>query len=175
MALIQCPQCGQRISDRAADCPHCGKKKQSKKKLWISAGCGILAVLIAMICILLENTAGVEHEAKSILEDDLGTSIDILELYYNEEEQGCFVKFKTKSSRDEAAVRLDTKKVDYESEFNYYSDRAETLRQQNPIDETELHKCNQKILDSLYAKWGFTIAAMKYNGETEWNGWIQLK
>lgn len=110
MALIQCPQCGQRISDRAAACPHCGKKKQSKKKLWIFAGCGVLAVLIIIGCLLVGNSSGVEHEVKSILEDDLGTSIDISELYYNEEEQGCFVKFKIKSSRDEAAVRLDTKK-----------------------------------------------------------------
>lgn len=175
MALIQCPKCGRRISDRAVVCPHCGKKKQSKKKLWIFAGCGVLAVLIATVCFLLGNDTGVEYEVKSILENDLGTSVDILELYYNEEEQGCFVKFKTKTSRDEAAVRLDTHKVDYKSEFNYYSDRAETLRQQKPINETELHKCNQKILESLYAEWGFTVAAMKSNGETEWNGWTRLK
>ena len=175
MALIQCSKCGQHISDKAAACPHCGNKKQKKKKLWIFVGCGVLAVLVAMVCILLGNSSGVEHEVKSILEDDLGTSVDISELYYNEEEQGCFVKFKTKSSRDEAAVRLDTQKIDYESEFDYYTARAETLRQQKPINEEELHKCNQKILDSLYAEWGFTVAAMKANGETERNGWIRLK
>ena len=66
MALIQCPKCGRRISDRAVGCPHCGKKKQSKKKLWIFAGCGVLAVLIATVCFLLGNDTGVEYEVKSI-------------------------------------------------------------------------------------------------------------
>lgn len=176
MALIQCPKCGQRISDRAAACPHCGKKKQSKKKLWILAGCGVLAALIAMVCFLFRNNTGVEYEVKNILEDDLRTSVDISELYYNEEKQGCFVKFKTKSSRDEAAIHLDTQKIYYESEFDYYTARAETLSQQKPINETELHECNQKILEfSSYAEWGFTTALMKANGEKEWNGWTRLK
>ena len=84
MALIQCSKCGQRISDRATACPHCGNKKQKKKKIWIFVGCGVLAVLMAMVCILLGNSSGVEHGVNSILEDDLGNSVDISDLYYNE-------------------------------------------------------------------------------------------
>lgn len=48
MALIQCPKCGQQISDRANKCPHCGyvinpsnfetsdiKPTKSKKSIWV--------------------------------------------------------------------------------------------------------------------------------------------
>lgn len=63
MALIRCPQCGQQISDKAAVCPHCGKKKQMNKKLWIFAGCGILAILILSgILIVSANSFSAEEE-----------------------------------------------------------------------------------------------------------------
>jgi len=32
MALIQCPECGREISDKAASCPHCGYPIQEKQE-----------------------------------------------------------------------------------------------------------------------------------------------
>ena len=33
MALIQCPECGSRISDKAVTCPHCGFSKSGEHGL----------------------------------------------------------------------------------------------------------------------------------------------
>ena len=102
-------------------------------------------------------------------------SVKITALYYNEEAQGCFVEFTAKGSFDEAAVHLDTEDIDYKSEFDYYSMEAKRLRTQTPINETELHKCNQEILNSSYAEWNFAIAVMEADGKTKSNGWEKIK
>lgn len=60
MALIQCPKCGQQISDRAQKCPHCGyvintsdretsdiKPTQSKKSIW--GWCVGILILIGVV------------------------------------------------------------------------------------------------------------------------------
>lgn len=146
------------------------KETKAVKKYSYLLGGSILVILILTTYFLLGNRTGIEYKVKQILENDLGVSVNISELYYNEEKQGCFVKFKTKTSSDEAAVRLDTQKVDYKSEFKYYSDMVK-----KNISKTQLHKYNQKILNSLYVDWGFTITVMNANGETEWNGWVRLK
>ena len=54
MALINCPECGKEISDRAENCPHCGfpitkqdKKSFNKIKIW-----EIVFLLSFIICIV---------------------------------------------------------------------------------------------------------------------------
>ena len=200
---IRCSNCGIKIAEGARFCPECGhnlcgnnlplnsnlnngyapnnvrtvhtivRKRKSKAKLWVIAITSVLFVLI--IALLLFPKNGIENDVKKILEDDMVSSVKISTLYYNEEKQGCLVEFETETSIDIAAIHLDTGKIDYKSEFNFYSDKAERLRKQRPIDEQELHKCNQKILESSYADWSFTIAVMKANGETEKNGWVKVK
>ena len=198
---IRCKSCGTEIAEGARFCPECGcnlysdntisnnkqdavetpfavnptstgaSKRKSKTKPWIIAVAGAFAVLI--IAMLLFPKNGIENEVKTILEDNLGSSVKITTLYYNEDKQGCLVEFETKNSVDIAAVHLDSGKVEYQSEYDYYSTRAEKLRKQSPINEQELHKCNQKILEcSDLISWKFSI---KLNGATDENGWKRIK
>lgn len=197
---IRCKNCGVEIAAGARFCPECGRnlysenttsnneqgavetpivvtpsidasKRKSKTKSWIIAVAGALIVLIIAILFFPKN--GIENEVKAILEDDLGSSVKITTLYYNEDKQGCLVEFETKNSVDIAAVHLDSGKVEYQSEYDYYSTRAEKLRKQSPINEQELHKCNQKILEcSDLISWKFSV---KLNGATDENGWKRIK
>ena len=150
------------------------KKFNIKNRTWIFAACGVVVFALVIIFIFSGNK-GVSGEIEKLLEDDLGESVKITALYYNEEAQGCFVEFTAGGSFDEAAVHLDTEDIDYKSEFEYYSEKAERLRAQTPINETELHKCNQEILNSSYAEWNFTIAVMEADGKTKSNGWEKIK
>lgn len=150
------------------------KKFNIKNRTWIFAACGVV-VLALVIIFIFSGNKGVSGEIEKLLEDDLGESVKITALYYNEEAQGCFVEFTAGGSFDEAAVHLDTEDIDYKSEFEYYSEKAERLRAQTPINETELHKCNQEILNSSYAEWNFTIAVMEADGKTKSNGWEKIK
>ena len=150
------------------------KKFNIKNRTWIFAACGVV-VLALVIIFIFSGNKGVSGEIEKLLEDDLGESVKITALYYNEEAQGCFVEFTAGGSFDEAAVHLDTEDIDYKSEFEYYSEKAERLRAQTPINETELHKCNQEILNSSYAEWNFTIAVMEADGKTKSNGWKKIK
>lgn len=150
------------------------RKFNIKNRKWIFAACGVV-VLTLIIIFIFGGNRGVSGEVERLLEDDLGKSVKIIALYYNEEAQGCFVEFTAGGSFDEAAVHLKTEDIDYKSEFEYYSEKAERLRAQTPINETELHKCNQEILNSSYAEWNFTIAIMEADGEDEYNGWKKIK
>ena len=117
-----------------------------------------------------------EEKTESLLENDLGTNVTISELYYNKKLKGCFVEFETDSYYDSAAVHLDSKEIDYESEFDYYSAIAEELRNDIFIDEEALHEANNNVISlSSYAEWSFTIAIMEANGDFEYNGWKKLK
>lgn len=55
MAMINCPECGQEISDKADKCPNCGNpiKKQSS-----IAVLGIVIVCSIIIAIVLLSAAG---------------------------------------------------------------------------------------------------------------------
>ena len=150
------------------------KKFNIKNRKWIFVAFGLVVLTLIMIFIFSGNR-GVSGEIERLLEDDLDKSVKITALYYNEETEGCFVEFTAGGSFDEAAVHLDTEDIDYKSEFEYYSEKAERLRAQTPINETELHKCNQEILNSSYAEWNFTIAVMEADGENEYNGWKKIK
>lgn len=49
MGLINCPECGKKISDQAPTCPGCGMKIKKKKPIWvivIAAICGLIAVFV---------------------------------------------------------------------------------------------------------------------------------
>ena len=124
-------------------------------------------------CSIFTNST--EKEISKLLKDDLNDSIKITKLYYNEEKQGCFVEFQTSTYTDKAAVHLDTGAIDYESEFDYYTEKAEELRNQNPINQEELHKCNQEISNSSYADWHFAIVVFEANGRPQDSNWERIK
>ena len=55
MALIDCPQCSNQISDAAAQCPHCGyaqapvaPQAQPKK----GSGCGVVAIILGVVALV---------------------------------------------------------------------------------------------------------------------------
>ena len=135
----------------------------------------LFAGIILALCLVACGSKAIEKEAIAILEEDLGESVQIISLYYNEGKSGCFAEIKTGEYTDVAAIQMDSEAVDYESEFDFYSILAEQLRKQNPINETALHECNNKILNSAYAEWHFEIVAFEANGTLEENGWEKIK
>ncbi len=122
--------------------------------------------------ITAKNAKSVVEE---LLEEDLEASIKITKLYFNKEKQGCYVEFKVNNSADAAAVHLSTGQIDYKSEFDYYSMEAKRLRTQTPINEQKLHECNQKILNSSYAEWSFSITVIENDRDASKNGWEKIK
>ena len=133
------------------------------------------AVVLTLGLVACGGSNAIEKQVVAILEEDLGTSVQITTLYYNEDKNGCFAEIKTEEYTDVAAVHMESKFVDYESEFDFYSILAEQLRKQNPINEAALHECNDKIINSSYAEWNFEIAVFETNGTLEENGWKKIK
>lgn len=121
------------------------------------------------------TSKNVKSIVEELLENDLNASVKIKKLYYNEELEGCLAEFKSGGTVDTAAIHLDTEKIDYKSEYDYYSEKAKKLRKETPVNENQLHECNQKILNSSYSEWNFAITTMEAEGETSKNGWIKLK
>lgn len=195
---IRCKSCGIEIAEGARFCPECGcnlysdnttsnneqdnvetsivvnststgtSKRKSKTKPWIIVVVGALAVLI--IAILLFPKNGIENEVKAILEDDLGSSVKITTLYYNEDKQGCLVEFEAKNSIDVAAIHLDTGKIEYESEFDYY-----TAKMNNATSSSERGKYAQKVLEFTdLAGWKFAVVTSSTEELQEY-GWKKIK
>lgn len=73
MALIQCPECGQDISDKAQACPKCGNPINMKSGpfggfekgvtvrpgFWHDRNVGAIGLLIILLLILLDMLTGV--------------------------------------------------------------------------------------------------------------------
>ncbi|MBQ7837913.1 MAG: zinc-ribbon domain-containing protein [Clostridia bacterium] len=190
---MYCSKCGKELTEQSKFCQHCGNPTsidkenivnqpdsmsletpandkafdKKKKRLWIFAACGILAVLVLVIS-FFSGKNGVVGKVEGLLKDDLGTSITITELYYNEKQQACLVEFETKSSMDVAAVYLENGKILYESDFDYY-----TKKFNNASSSSERGKWSSKVLEyGDLAMWEFAIAS---NGATDENGWKKLK
>ena len=55
--MITCPECGKKISDKAAKCPHCGisredmvkERERQSKQACSSCGCIIFFILLGML------------------------------------------------------------------------------------------------------------------------------
>ena len=168
MALIKCPTCNADISETAKFCPHCGEKRKMPLKFnpKIAIALGIILVIIFAASLFGGNS--VKSQVKQLLKDDLSESISISELYYNEEKQACLVEFETKTTIDIAAIYLDTGKILYESDFDYYTYLFNTAS-----SKSQRGKYSQKVLEyGDLASWQFTIA---YSGANEKNGWKEIK
>ncbi len=126
----------------------------------------IALTLLSLIVVFSLSSCGhnsIEKEANEILKEDLDTSVEIIKLYYNEEKQGYFVEFQTNSYTDKAAINLDTGVIEYESEFNDWSTK---------IGE---HEYNQKIINSFYAEWSFSVAVFEHDGRPKDSDWERVK
>lgn len=137
----------------------------------------ILTVLTLINAIFLSSCGfnSIEKEVTKILKDDLDSSVEIIKLYHSKEKQGCFVEFQTELYSDKAAIKLDTGTIEYETEYDYWVEKAEQLRKQKPINENELHKYNQKIINSFYSEWSFSITVFEANGRPEDSDWRKIK
>lgn len=56
MALIKCPECGEKMSDSATKCPHCGKVNSKRTK-----GCGTALIIVLVGLFLVANIFLVLH------------------------------------------------------------------------------------------------------------------
>ena len=107
--------------------------------------------------------ASKENEARNLLENDLNSSVEIIKLYYNDDKAGYFVEFKTNLYYDKAAINLDTGTIEYESEYDYWCTR---------IGE---HKYNEKIINSFYPDWSFSVTCFEANGRPKDSDWKRIK
>ena len=189
---MYCTNCGKEIDKNSKFCQHCGQAivsaesnnsidtsiinnpnteisaSKSKNKKWLFAMCGVIIVLIAIFAFGGNN--GVVKDVEKILEDDLGSSVTINAVYYNEEKQACLVEFRTSYSAEVAAVYLDNSKVLYDSDFDYY-----TNKMNNATTSSERGKWASKVLEySDLASWKFTIATSSTEELREY-GWKKIK
>lgn len=134
-----------------------------------------LFILMSAFSLSSCRHSSIEKEVNKILKNDLNTSVEIIKLYHNEEKHGCFVEFQTRSYADKAAIKLDIGEIEYESEFDYWTAKAEELRKQNPINENLLHEYNQKIINSFYVGYSFSIAVFENDGCPEDSDWERIK
>lgn len=119
MALIKCPECGKEISDAAKSCPNCGYKIRNKininnKKILIIP----VGVIILILCVAFIISSSPASKAIKIVKSDYGKSINITEIYYNKNENGCIVHFTSGGVEDSACVHLKDKSVGYRSVFD---------------------------------------------------------
>lgn len=182
---MYCGNCGKELTEQSKFCQHCGSevnvsstkvmskgKTSGKKRIlpWFFAGCGVVIALIFVISLLGGNRE-VIRKAEGLLEDDLGASVNISELYHNEDKEACWVKFKTKSSADVAAIYLKSGKVLYGSDQDYYNRMFN-----NATSSAERGKWSSKVLEyGDLATWNFKISVMKADGKTEDGGWKKIK
>ena len=123
----------------------------------------LIMIIISMLVLSSCNNAKPEREVYKLLKDDLNSSVEIIKLYYNEEKQGFFVEFQTPKHTDKAAIKLTTGEIEYESEFDFWS------------TQIGKHEYNQKIINSFYAEWNFSVTVFEADGRPEDNDWKRIK
>ena len=72
MAMMECPECGQKVSDKAKNCPNCGMKL--KKNYFIPIAIVAIIVLVIII-ILLQIRNGVRNTVFNTLENSMTNQI----------------------------------------------------------------------------------------------------
>ena len=128
MALINCPECGEKISAIATSCIHCGYilKKQKKRKktkcFLLGLFCTVL-LLGGIFTVLLYNLKSPAYRAIRILKNDYGQKVNVYSVYYNEEYNGCYIEFASGGIEDSACIHFDNNTIGYESEFERLASR----------------------------------------------------
>ena len=191
---VFCPNCGNEIKQNARFCENCGqsvivttvnKSEETSKQVNIftnqvssenrrrqKRGVVLTCVLVLVLCIIVKSCTGVDNGAvnnvENLLQEDLGTSVRITELYYHENNQAYLVEFKTEKGADIAAVYLNSGEILYDSDFEYYQSKFN-----NASGTSERGKWASKVLEYAdLADWEFSILV---NGATQKNGWKQIK
>lgn len=92
MALINCPECGKEISDRAGKCPHCGcpigedtsqkakEKKPKNKKVIIAISCAIVVLIAAGLTVYTLVIRPATLYNRAVKEYERGNSQEAIEI-----------------------------------------------------------------------------------------------
>ncbi|MBD5477797.1 MAG: zinc ribbon domain-containing protein [Lachnospiraceae bacterium] len=133
MALIKCPGCGKKMSDKVSSCPKCGyptvgwgnvatesSKSPKKKFAYVTIVIGVIIVfVIGIACMfLLINRNKPAKEAMKIIIEDKGKKVSFDRIYYNSSENACVVYFNNGKVDDVAVVLLNSREVGYQNLYN---------------------------------------------------------
>lgn len=163
-----CTKCGLPLADDVKYCAQCGTKINKKMEISPKFICVCVAVAILIILLLWFSGTGVKFQVRQLLQDDLGSSVTITELYYNKAIDGCLVAFNSEGTSDVAGIYLSTGKIKYYSVFEYYSSMFNWATSQE-----QRAKYSQKVLEySDLVNWEFIISC---DGATKENGWTKIK
>ncbi len=176
MALIKCSECGKEIGDTIAQCPHCGyriKKKNpiNKKMLIVSV---VIVVMVCVICVIkmFSNNDSPANQAINIIEADFGKKVNIIAIYYNEEQNGCIIEFTSNGMSDVACVHLDDKSIGYESMFDKMAEVfSEKINDPSLSDKEKQNYAKQAVEYPYDAAWVYNL----HRNGTRGSGWEKVK
>lgn len=167
MIKKNCPECGNEVLNEETFCTYCGfsfrkKRKFPNKVVAIVIVC--IVVLLSVILVLSKRTDEKKY-AKNLIEKDLNTAIECTYIYYNLEQQICFVEFLKNNMSDIAMVNLDTKEIGYNSIMSKYL--YESNKYSGNYDSDEYQRVAKNIIDysRLYDTTAFFSAQ---NGNKNW-------
>lgn len=161
MALIDCPECGEKITATAEVCVHCGymlkypRKKRKHNRLLIGMVCVVL-ILGVVFSAMLYNFISPAQRAIRMIKNDCGRNINVYTVHYNEEQNGCYVEFSIDGVEDSACVHFDTNTVGYESVWDRMSAKVDDPY----ITDEQRHEYAKEAvayLDYYYAGWSYNV------------------
>ena len=176
MALIKCSECGADISEKATVCPKCGcpiditkkiildEKKNKIKKLSVIVICSVCVIGLILVGynIFLYNTTPAK-KAERIVRKDFGKDIEIENIYYNSEVNGCIVEFLSNGKEDVATVHLDDNTVGYKSVLDEKKEKV--VNATNDEDEQKYSKEYADYIELYDIMWWYNLLV---GGEGEW-------
>lgn len=182
MALIECPECGTAVSERATACPKCGcpisiiknslsdrKKKRNRKiRRYLLILLLIPIVMLAGFYLLVYRSSPVNTSIR-LIKEDLGRNINIENIYYNADIGGCLIYFSNDGEKDIATVNLDNKKVGYKSVVDKLSEKSKQA-----ITSEEEEKYARQVMDYADVYNIFWEIDFLVNGDEE-NEWEKIK
>lgn len=128
-----CPECGRELLDHNMTCMNCGfvlKKAASlsdKRKrlafIIVISAIVIVFLLILLFYMIMGNSR--KRYAQKLIEADLDIDILCTAVYYNSEDQLCFVDFQKGNTEDVAMVNLISKEIGYDSVLTEYISESE--------------------------------------------------
>ena len=115
------------------------------------------------------SNASPDKQAVKIIKKDLKKSITVNEIYYNNEIQGCLVKFEVDGEKDIAAVHLSDKTVGYSSVLDEYMEASNNA--ENDKEKEEIAQKFVEYTDLYDFMWFYNV----YIDDPEENGWKKLE
>ncbi|MEE0920087.1 MAG: hypothetical protein U0L56_08690 [Lachnospiraceae bacterium] len=182
MALVKCSECGADVSEKASICPKCGcplditkqviletQKKKNKKIIIVVAS--ILAVLILVVVgmFVVNYYNNPSNIAIRLVKKDFGNNIEVENIYYNSEVNGCLIKFSVDGEENTATVHLEDKTVGYQSIMDEYTEKSE-----NSTTDDEKKQYAEELIEYMEVYdifWEYNI--LMYG--TEESGWEKIK